>query len=118
MQRSVVLGVAGYLPERILTNDELATKVDTSDAWIVERTGIRQRHIAALDQRTTGCQTVVGLGQVEHRHQYLVAFDLLLLHPHDVAGTRARGHGPRGGSAGAGHGLSQAGRTGPPGSRG
>ena len=41
-----LLGVGGYLPERIVRNDELAARVDTSDAWIRERTGIEQRHIA------------------------------------------------------------------------
>ena len=50
VQRSVVTGVGGYLPERIVTNDELAKVVDTSDDWITERTGIRQRHQAAADQ--------------------------------------------------------------------
>jgi len=40
-------GIGGYLPERIVTNEELATRVETSDAWIRERTGITQRHIAA-----------------------------------------------------------------------
>ena len=45
--RSVVLGCGSYLPERVLTNEELARKVDTSDEWIVQRTGIRERHIAA-----------------------------------------------------------------------
>ena len=45
--RSVVLGCGSYLPQQILTNAELAAKVDTSDEWIVQRTGIRQRHIAA-----------------------------------------------------------------------
>ncbi len=44
--RSILEGAGAYLPERIVTNDELATRVDTSDAWVVERTGIRQRHIA------------------------------------------------------------------------
>jgi 3-oxoacyl-[acyl-carrier-protein] synthase-3 len=44
--RSVILGVGGYLPEKIVTNSELAQTVDTSDEWIVARTGIRQRHIA------------------------------------------------------------------------
>ena len=48
--RSVVTGVGGYLPERIVTNEELSTRVDTSDEWIRERTGIRQRHQAADDQ--------------------------------------------------------------------
>ena len=50
VQRSVVTGVGGYLPDRIVTNDELAKLVDTSDAWITERTGIRQRHRAADGQ--------------------------------------------------------------------
>jgi 3-oxoacyl-[acyl-carrier-protein] synthase III len=48
--RSVVTGVGGYLPETIVTNDELAKIVDTSDEWITERTGIRQRRRAAADQ--------------------------------------------------------------------
>jgi 3-oxoacyl-[acyl-carrier-protein] synthase-3 len=48
--RSVVTGVGGYLPEQVVTNDDLAKIVDTSDAWIVERTGIRQRHRAPDDQ--------------------------------------------------------------------
>jgi len=48
--RSVVTGIGGYLPERIVTNDELATRVETSDEWIRERTGIRQRRQAADDQ--------------------------------------------------------------------
>ena len=50
VQRSVVTGVGGYLPERIVTNDDLAKIVDTSDAWITERSGIRKRHQAAEDQ--------------------------------------------------------------------
>ncbi|WP_374660564.1 beta-ketoacyl-ACP synthase III [Phenylobacterium sp.] len=48
--RSVVTGVGGYLPDEVVTNDDLAKFVDTSDEWIVERTGIRQRHRAAEDQ--------------------------------------------------------------------
>ena len=48
--RSVVTGVGGYLPDEIVTNDDLANVVDTSDAWIVERTGIRQRHRMAEGQ--------------------------------------------------------------------
>jgi 3-oxoacyl-[acyl-carrier-protein] synthase-3 len=51
--RSVVLGCGCYLPERILTNAEVAAKVDTSDEWIVQRTGIRQRHIAAEGEFTS-----------------------------------------------------------------
>ncbi|MBT5109256.1 MAG: ketoacyl-ACP synthase III [Rhodospirillaceae bacterium] len=53
MQRSLVLGCGAYLPERVVTNDELAQKVDTSDEWIVKRTGIRERHIAAEGELTS-----------------------------------------------------------------
>ena len=45
--RSIVAGLGGYLPERVVTNEELSQRVDTSDAWIQERTGIRQRHVAS-----------------------------------------------------------------------
>ncbi len=48
--RSVVTGVGGYLPDNVVTNGDLAKFVDTTDEWIVERTGIRQRHRAADDQ--------------------------------------------------------------------
>ena len=53
MLRSVVLGCGSYLPERVLCNAELASTVDTSDEWIVQRTGIRQRHIAAPSEVTS-----------------------------------------------------------------
>jgi 3-oxoacyl-[acyl-carrier-protein] synthase-3 len=51
--RSVVLGCGSYLPQRILTNDDLARTVDTSDEWIVQRTGIRERRIAAPGELTS-----------------------------------------------------------------
>ncbi len=51
--RSVVAGCGAYLPERVLTNAELASTVQTSDEWIVQRTGIHQRHIAAEGERTS-----------------------------------------------------------------
>ena len=51
--RSEVAGCGAYLPARVMTNDELSRLVDTSDAWIVERTGIRQRHIAADGELTS-----------------------------------------------------------------
>lgn len=56
-RRSVVLGTGGYLPERVLTNEDLARMVETSDEWIAARTGIRQRHIAAEDQLTSDLAT-------------------------------------------------------------
>ena len=53
MRRARIIGTGSYLPERILSNAELAARVDTSDEWIVERTGIRQRHIAADGEVTS-----------------------------------------------------------------
>ena len=50
--RSVVLGVGSCLPKKLVTNDELAKQMDTSDEWIVQRTGIKQRHIAGPDETT------------------------------------------------------------------
>ena len=51
--RSVVLGCGSYLPAHILSNDELARSVETTDEWIVQRTGIRERHIAVAGELTS-----------------------------------------------------------------
>ena len=48
-----MVGAGSYLPEKILTNDDLAEFVDTDDAWIVQRTGIRQRHMVAEGELTS-----------------------------------------------------------------
>lgn len=53
MKRSCVIGTGSYLPDTILTNAALAARLDTSDEWIIERTGIRQRHIAAEGEFTS-----------------------------------------------------------------
>ncbi len=53
VMRSVVLGYGAYLPERILTNADFEGMVETSDEWIVQRTGIRERHIAAEGEFTS-----------------------------------------------------------------
>src|SRR5215470_13706221 len=53
MLRSVVLGCGSYLPSRVLTNTELSRMVDTSDEWIMQRTGIRERRIAAKGETTS-----------------------------------------------------------------
>lgn len=53
MKKSVIVGVGGYLPEKVLTNFELEQMVDTSDAWITERTGIKARHIAKEGELTS-----------------------------------------------------------------
>ena len=51
--RSRIVGTGSYLPHQVVTNAELAKRVDTSDEWIYTRTGIRQRHIAAEEERTS-----------------------------------------------------------------
>ena len=51
--RSVIRGVGAYLPKRVMTNDDLARLVDTTDEWIKERTGIEQRHIAGDGELTS-----------------------------------------------------------------
>ncbi|MEW9856985.1 beta-ketoacyl-ACP synthase III [Novosphingobium sp. M1R2S20] len=57
MRRSVVLGTGSALPRTVVTNAELAARVDTTDEWIVERTGIRQRYIAESDETTASLAT-------------------------------------------------------------
>ena len=52
MIRSIIIGCGAYTPEKVMTNSDLEKYVDTSDEWIVQRTGIHQRHIAADDETT------------------------------------------------------------------
>lgn len=52
-RRSIVLGCGGYLPAKIVSNDDLAKRVETSDEWIARRTGIKRRHIAADNETTS-----------------------------------------------------------------
>jgi 3-oxoacyl-[acyl-carrier-protein] synthase-3 len=51
--KCAIVGCGSYLPEKIVTNEELAQRIDTSDQWIFERTGIRQRHIAGSHELTS-----------------------------------------------------------------
>jgi 3-oxoacyl-[acyl-carrier-protein] synthase-3 len=53
MKRSQIIGWGSYLPKQVLTNHELASRIDTTDEWITSRTGIRQRHIAAEGEYTS-----------------------------------------------------------------
>ena len=57
MRRSVVIGTGSALPRTVVPNADLATRVDTTDEWIVERTGIRQRYIAEPDETTASLAT-------------------------------------------------------------
>ncbi|QDM16831.1 ketoacyl-ACP synthase III [Tardiphaga sp. vice352] len=77
--RSVVLGCGSYLPERILTNAELAAKVDTSDEWIVQRTGISQRHIAAEGEFTSHLAIKAAQAAIAHAGIDAQSIDLIVL---------------------------------------
>ncbi len=65
MSYSKILGTGGYLPERILTNAELAETVDTSDEWIRARTGVHQRHVAAADETASSMAEQASLRAID-----------------------------------------------------
>ncbi len=76
---SVVRGVGGYLPEKVLTNDDLSRMVDTDDQWIVERTGIRKRHIAADGELTSDLATRAAEKALEAAGLEAADIDLIVL---------------------------------------
>ncbi len=77
--RSVVRGVGGYLPAHTLTNADLARKVDTSDEWIVQRTGIRERHIAADGEKTSDLGLAAARAALKNAGIGADAIDLIVL---------------------------------------
>lgn len=77
MIRSVVQGCGAYLPKKIVTNDDLAKKIDTSDEWIQQRTGIKQRHIAAEGEFTS--HLAIEASKRALRHAGLKGTDLDLI---------------------------------------
>ena len=77
--RSVVLGCGSYLPERRLTNDELCGLVDTSDEWIVQRTGIHARHIAAEGELTSDLATAAANAALKDAGLTIGDIDLILV---------------------------------------
>ncbi|MFA5123133.1 beta-ketoacyl-ACP synthase III [Zavarzinia sp.] len=77
--RSLLLGCGAYLPERVLTNAELASKVATDDEWIVARTGIRQRHIAAEGECTSDLATAAARRALEAAERDAKDIDLVIL---------------------------------------
>jgi 3-oxoacyl-[acyl-carrier-protein] synthase-3 len=77
--RSVILGCGSYLPSRVLTNEELAGKVDTSDEWIVQRTGIHERRIAAPGELTSHMAVHAARNALTHAHVDTQSIDLIVL---------------------------------------
>jgi len=79
VRRSVILGCGSYLPSQILTNAELARKVDTSDEWIVQRTGIHERRIAAPGELTSHMATHAARAALAHARLDAQSIDLIVL---------------------------------------
>jgi len=77
--RSRVIGCGSYLPERVVSNEELSKTVDTSDEWIIERTGIRQRYIAADDQKTSDLATEAAKAALAHAGVDASEIDLIVV---------------------------------------
>ena len=79
IRRSVVLGCGSYLPNQVLTNSELARKVDTSDEWIVQRTGIHERRIAAPGETTGSMAMQAARAALAHARLDPQTIDLIVL---------------------------------------
>ncbi|MGI9385436.1 MAG: beta-ketoacyl-ACP synthase III [Methyloligellaceae bacterium] len=79
MIRSVIRGCGGYLPDRVMTNDDLAEMIDTSDEWIIERTGIRTRHIAADGEMTSDIGIACARQALERSEMDATDIDLIIL---------------------------------------
>ena len=77
--RSIIAGVGGYLPERIVSNGELSRTVETSDEWIRERTGIRQRHIAAPHETAAFMATEAARAALRHASAEPAEVDAIIL---------------------------------------
>lgn len=79
MRRSVVLGAGSALPKRRVTNEELARQVDTSDEWIVERTGIRSRYVAGEGETTASLAADAARRALDHAALSASDIDLIVL---------------------------------------
>ena len=78
-RRSVIAGVGSALPKRQVTNEELAKNVDTTDEWIVERTGIRNRYIAGDGETTASLATEAARAALEHAGIAATDLELIVL---------------------------------------
>ena len=78
-RRSVIAGVGSALPKRRVTNEELASSVDTTDEWIVERTGIRNRYIAGEGETTASLALDAARRALEHAGISASDIDLIVL---------------------------------------
>lgn len=79
MINTIIKGVGMYLPEKVLTNDDISEFVDTSHEWIFDRTGIRQRHIASNDQMTSDLAYMSALDAIQDANINATDIDLIIL---------------------------------------
>jgi len=79
MTRSILKGIGSYLPEKILTNNELEATIDTTDVWIRERTGIAQRHIAAQNEYTSDLAVVAAKNALQDANMSIQDIDLIIV---------------------------------------
>jgi 3-oxoacyl-[acyl-carrier-protein] synthase III len=77
--RSIVLGCGSYLPEHVMTNADLAARIDTSDEWIQQRTGIKQRHIAAKGELTSDLGTKAAQAALANAGVDAQSIDLIIV---------------------------------------
>jgi 3-oxoacyl-[acyl-carrier-protein] synthase-3 len=78
-RRAIIAGTGSALPDRRVSNAELAQTVDTSDAWIVERTGIRSRYVAGDDETTASLAADAARNALEHAGVAAIDIDLIVL---------------------------------------
>ena len=76
---SKIIGTGGYLPNKILTNKDLESLVDTTDEWIVERTGIKQRHISEDNETTSSMATKASLDAIKSANIKNSQIDLIIV---------------------------------------
>src|ERR1700682_2138591 len=79
-QRTVsIIGTGSYVPEKILTNDDLSRMVDTSDEWITTRTGIKERRVAAKDEYTSDMAAKAALKAIEQAKISPTEIDMVIV---------------------------------------
>ena len=79
MIRSVVRGTGSFLPEKVLDNDDMSKLVDTSNEWIVQRTGIERRHIAAEGETTSDLATMAARRALDNAGMDVADIDMIVM---------------------------------------
>src|SRR2546428_2487840 len=74
-----IVGVGSYVPEKLLTNADLEKMVETSDEWIMSRTGIKERHIAATDEYTSDIASKAALKALQRAGVHADQLDLIII---------------------------------------